>query len=279
MEKLPRWFSNPFGLILTGMLLGIVSVCIAGAALAPTALELVLNNSDIYSLEAGDGIYFVRLRPILFSDPLCRRVDISRYKEGPRFGWTSVATFIDLTYAYHLIKGNITGDTPEIKARCAEGWNVPPPALSLDGTSIVLGGSMITAEGTWSFGTATASGGNAILLNGAQASGGFGTTLQLIGGEIYTFTADQRWYHWMRPGWTVVAAPVVPPVVVPPAASFSVRASGTATTRPLYDDAGKQIGTVAVGAKCEDAVIRKTTVEYHYTTNAAGLRGQAVCGP
>lgn len=165
-----------------GWLVGVASLCLAGAALTPTALQLVLNNTDIYSLEAGDGMYYVRLRPILFSDPLCRRVDLSRYKEGPRFGWISVASFIDMTYQYHLLKGNVTSGSPEITARCAEGWSV-----------------------------------------------------------------------------------------------FSVKASGTATTRPLYDDAGKQIGTVAVGAKCEVAVIRKTTVEYHYTTNAAGLRGQAVC--
>lgn len=73
----------------------------------------------------------------------------------------------------------------------------------------------------------------------------------------------------------------LPPVV---AVSYKV-ASGTAVTRPLYDGAAftatpsvwKQIGTVAVGTKCEDAVIRKTTVEYHYTTNASNLRGLAAC--
>lgn len=55
-------------------------------------------------------------------------------------------------------------------------------------------------------------------------------------------------------------------------------------TRPLYDGAlyestkvWKAIGTVLVGAACEDGVVRQTTVEYHYVTNAAGLRGLAAC--
>lgn len=172
-----------------GWLVGIASLCLAGAALTPTALQLVLNNTDIYSLEAGEGIYYVRLRPILFADPLCRRVDLSRYKEGPRFGWTSVASFIDMTYQYHSLKGNITSASPEITARCAEGW----------------------------------------------------------------------------PG-------------------YHVQPAGTATTRPLYDGAlwaasatWKQIGTVPVNTPCESAVIRKTTVEYHYTTNTSKLRGLAAC--
>lgn len=288
MEKLPRWLHNPFGLLAAGMLLGIVSVCIAGAALAPTALELVLNNSDIYSLEAGDGIYYVRLRAILFSDPLCRRVDISRYKEGPRFGWTSVASFIDMTYQYHFLKGNITSGSPAIAARCVEGLDAAAPTLSPDNTTIAMGGTIVTKDGKWTFGSATANGGNAILLNGSQAAGGFGATLLLLGGEIYTFTADSKWYHWLGMGWSQMAsAPVAPAPPAPPAPAaptYKVSVSGTATTRPLYDGAlwaasatWKQIGTVPVGTACEPEVIRKTTVEYHYTTNASNLRGLAAC--
>lgn len=291
------------GTFLGGMLAGIAFVIAAavGAATVPavqqSALELVLNNSEIYSLELANDIVYLRLRPSILTDalikvfgvkPLCRRINLALRKDGPKFGWVTSAVFIDQTYAYHSLKGNITGDTPEIIARCIEGLDAPASTLSPDNTTIVVGGTIVTKDGKWTFGTATANGGNAILLNGSQAAGGFGATLLLLGGEIYTFTADSKWYHWLGMGWSQMAsAPVAPTPPAPPAPAaptYKVSVSGTATTRPLYDGAlwaasatWKQIGTVPVGTACEPEVIRKTTVEYHYTTNASNLRGLAAC--
>ena len=77
----------------------------------------------------------------------------------------------------------------------------------------------------------------------------------------------------------------MPPLPPPPVYVFKVTPAGTATTRTLYDGAAYEannkvwipIGVVAKDTACEPAVIRKTTLEYHYVTNAAGVRGLAAC--
>jgi hypothetical protein len=69
-----------------------------------------------------------------------------------------------------------------------------------------------------------------------------------------------------------------------PNISYVVQVNGTYTTRPLYDGElwlatrdttaqWKQIGRIEVGAACEPTIIRQTTYEYRFCTNAAGMRG------
>jgi hypothetical protein len=87
----------------------------------------------------------------------------------------------------------------------------PPTGLSPDGTIITAPtGSLITTAGTWTFGLATSVGGNALLLNGQSAAGGFGTNLYVLNlGKVYTFTKDSKWYLWSGTGWSFqVAGPV-----------------------------------------------------------------------
>jgi hypothetical protein len=88
-------------------------------------------------------------------------------------------------------------------------FSVVISALSPDGTiATAPGGSVVTVDGKWTFGTATATGGNALLLNGAQAAGGFGHEYHVLnGGKLYTFTANKFWYLWSG-SWTQVAAPI-----------------------------------------------------------------------
>lgn len=73
-----------------------------------------------------------------------------------------------------------------------------------------------------------------------------------------------------------------------PAINYIVDKNGTYKTRPLYDgdlwlstrDTGavwKEIGRVEVGRECESTVIRKTTFNYRWTTNLAGVRGLTAC--
>lgn len=74
-----------------------------------------------------------------------------------------------------------------------------------------------------------------------------------------------------------------------PAIAYVVKPNGTKTSRPMYDgelwlstrDIGAQwreIGRVStIDTVCESAVIRQTSVRYHWVTNAAGLRGLTVC--
>ena len=74
---------------------------------------------------------------------------------------------------------------------------------SLDGSTLTTTGSgtLVTAAGTWSLGTTTCSGSNAILLNGSQV-GGCGTKL-LVDQDGNMFTADvsNNWWEWNGSGW------------------------------------------------------------------------------
>ena len=91
--------------------------------------------------------------------------------------------------------------------------------LSPDGATLAAGatGSLVTSAGTWAFGTATDTGGNAIMLNGASAGDGFGHMLEIDAtGQMYTFTANGFWYVWGNGSWSRTTAPTLP-VVTPPA--------------------------------------------------------------
>lgn len=73
-----------------------------------------------------------------------------------------------------------------------------------------------------------------------------------------------------------------------PAIVHTVQKNGTYATRPMYDGElwlktrdtnaqWKEVGRVEVGNKCEPEVIRKTTYNYHWVNNKAGLRGLTAC--
>lgn len=100
---------------------------------------------------------------------------------------------------------------------CALPWHSAFAAtVSPDGTILLpgSGGSLITSAGTFSFSTATTTGGNIILFNSQQS--GAATKLQIGSGRVYAFASDGKWYEWgVNGGWGVSAAPP-PPVIVPP---------------------------------------------------------------
>jgi len=85
---------------------------------------------------------------------------------------------------------------------------VTPPLSTTSTTASAPTGSLTTAQGTWTFGTATAAGGNALLLNGINTGGGFGTKLVFSAGVLYTFTLDSRWFSWTGTGWISSSAPL-----------------------------------------------------------------------
>ena len=82
-------------------------------------------------------------------------------------------------------------------------------AISADGTIIMApSGSLVSAVGTWSFGPAAANrpGEYQIMLNGAQAAGGFGSKLLIAnGGTIYALGAT-TWYQYIPATGTAVGA-------------------------------------------------------------------------
>ena len=101
-------------------------------------------------------------------------------------------------------------------------------ADSADSASIVssTGGSLITKDGIWTFGTSTVAGiGNTILLNGVQAAGGIGTTLEIAhGGVLYAQNASGQWYSFGNGQWQALAdLPTVPRLSRHPTACWSRR--------------------------------------------------------
>jgi hypothetical protein len=68
----------------------------------------------------------------------------------------------------------------------ADGTTVPSATQIVDNTGVV-----------WTIG-----GGGAILRNGIQASGGFGSQILWKSGAIYVFGTDRNWYQWTGGGWT-----------------------------------------------------------------------------
>ncbi len=86
----------------------------------------------------------------------------------------------------------------------------PPPPPSPDGSAISGGtGSLVTANGTWTFGISTPAypGYWVILLNNQQAQGGVANKLEVLnGGKLYHFGTDHRWYFWAG-GWVVTTDP------------------------------------------------------------------------
>ena len=80
-------------------------------------------------------------------------------------------------------------------------------AISADGTIIMApSGSLVSAVGTWSFGPAAANrpGAYQIMLNGAQAAGGFGSKLLIANsGTIYAL-GTTSWYQYIPMTGTAV---------------------------------------------------------------------------
>ena len=84
--------------------------------------------------------------------------------------------------------------------------------VSPDGSTLTVaqsqgGGSLTTSAGTWTFGSASNSYGNAVLLNGGATSGN-ATLLEVAnGGKLYAQASDGSWWLWNNPGWSSSSAP------------------------------------------------------------------------
>jgi hypothetical protein len=80
-------------------------------------------------------------------------------------------------------------------------------------------GNLQTADGTWSFGAASAQypGNWVILLNGASAAGGAGSELEVAnGGHMYALGAGLNWYIWQSGSWVLTGNPNPPTPPAPP---------------------------------------------------------------
>jgi hypothetical protein len=85
--------------------------------------------------------------------------------------------------------------------------------VSPDGSSITpsSGGSLVTADGTWTFGTATQAWGTEVLLNGQLADGAYGVELYVTGGKIYNKVGGSSpgWWVYQSGTWTQTTDPTL----------------------------------------------------------------------
>jgi hypothetical protein len=88
--------------------------------------------------------------------------------------------------------------------------------LSPDGATAAPGSSppgtsqtIVSAEGTWSFGSQKTSGGYALLLNGQAAGvGNFGMLYEYKSGKVWNRNAGGQWYVWSSDDFLPSGAPM-----------------------------------------------------------------------
>ena len=102
-----------------------------------------------------------------------------------------------------------SSDPNAVAVKPQPGYN-GPGAISPDGSTLTPGqsGSLITTDGTWTFSTATAAGGNIILLNGQPATNGTAVELVVENGYLYSDNSLGNWYEWINSGWTATSNPM-----------------------------------------------------------------------
>jgi len=85
--------------------------------------------------------------------------------------------------------------------------------LSPNGATLLGGssGSLVTSDGTWTFGKSTGSGNYFILLNGQVAASGSAAKLLIANSHLYADTVNGEWYEWINGNWAAAGAPTVPP--------------------------------------------------------------------
>jgi len=142
----------------------------------------------------------------------CFWIDLTKRKDGPKLPqWMSLYDTIYFTYNYHVVKGNWSPFNAADTAFCTAKLNTDTSALPNSKTvfvaplAITPGGTLVNGTDTWTFGSQTSTGGNALLLNG-NLTGGYGTKLQLSNGKIYTLTLQNTWYFW-NGSWAPTSAP------------------------------------------------------------------------
>jgi len=116
----------------------------------------------------------------------------------------------------------------------------PLPVLSGDGATLYAGsgGSLTTAEGTWTFGSSRTAGGQIILLNGNSAGSG-AITLVAEDGRLYADNAHGHWYEYLNSQWIATTDPThtaAPSPALVAASSTTPTASGWASLAPTNSD-------------------------------------------
>jgi hypothetical protein len=161
-------------------------------------------------------------------------------------------------------------------------------------------GSLVTSAGTWTFSTATAVGGNLILLNGQPVGGGSAVEMEVAkGGNLFVRNAQAQWYEWVGSSWTPSADPTpAPPVAVSisgvalnntffpsglPAGTVVGKVSVTLSNGSAFAGALAVTGStqfqIASGTLITNAVVANGTYHFNIVPTQAGLVGSGNAFP
>lgn len=203
-------------------LAGMLSTAAIGYAAAPMILEEVLNRVQTYSID--NDKFWLAWDTSIFPAFGCAYFNPTLISQRVRLGRTPLGNYMNMQRAKESVTGKIEPLTPDQQVFCnylitGTGWTDPtlpvatppvvvPPVVVIPPSTVVTApaGTLTDATGgIWTFGAATSAGGNVIVLNGT-ATTGFGKTLQLTNGKVYTFTADGKWFVWNN-GWTSTVQP------------------------------------------------------------------------
>ena len=119
---------------------------------------------------------------------------------------------------------------------------IPAGAASSSGTTVPPASQIVDDEGAvWTIGA-----GQAILRNGVQAAGGYGSQILWKNANVYVLGTDSNWWQWIGNGWVNIGA------TTPGGGSTGGAASPDGTTVPTTAtqivDGGGDVWTIGSGA-------------------------------
>lgn len=144
--------------------------------------------------------------PQMYTQMLIDLVDVivtTAYPQTPVYYGVAPPGFagsVSVTPATPTPQGNASGPATQVQVAQAQPVSQPGASIKAGG-----GGSLTTAQGTWTFGPQTGSGGYLPMLNGAQAGNSYGVLLTLNSDGTLTLTNDSNsTAKWNGQGWVAV---------------------------------------------------------------------------
>jgi Ni,Fe-hydrogenase III small subunit len=176
----------------------------------------VLLSDGVTAVTAGETLTVAQLTGLMFTPT------------AGAFGQNS--TF---TYTVTDPSGLSTGGS----ATLAIGPQTVGTGTSSNGATLLPGssGSLVTGDGTWSFGAALPGTNSVVLLNGQVAGGGAAAELLVEGGHLFANAniATGEWYEWLNGGWIPTSSPTATSVPTSPSAALTTPGSLTTVATSL----------------------------------------------
>lgn len=180
------------------------------------------------------------------------------------------------TYLTTNVSGATAFDVQAAPAPAPAPTPTPSPTVSPDGTSITptSGGSLITADGTWTFGTSTGPGGTTILLNGDANATGWASGVELIvenGGQLYQLNSLGDWFVWSAGQWLAASGPLPAPAPTP---TPTPSGDDSPTIQALLDEVATGV-FITIPPKVYN-IATPLTLAYAHSVRGGGIAAEGV---